>query len=80
MHIEGAFGSRHTTTNLESQLRSSCWFYEENRRTQRKTFEARKRPTTTTLLTRVPSFENQHEIIPSGHPSSYNPKWSPIQL
>ena len=26
-HIEGAFGSRHTTTNHGSQLRSRCWFY-----------------------------------------------------
>ena len=42
---------------------------EENRRTWRKTLEARERPT---LLTWVPSFfENQHEAIP---------RWSPIQL
>ena len=35
---------------------------EEHRRTRRKTLEARERPTTATLLTRVPSFfENQHE-------------------
>ena len=26
-HIEGAIGSRHTTTNHGSQLRSRCWFY-----------------------------------------------------
>ena len=45
---------------------------EENRRTRRKTLEARERPTTTTLLTWVPSiFENQHEAIP---------RWWPIQL
>ena len=42
--------------------------------TRRKILEARERPTTTTLLTWVPSFfENQNEAIyPGGHPSNYN--------
>ena len=35
--------------------------------TRRKTLQARERATTTTLLTRVPSFENQQRVInPSG--------------
>ena len=37
-HIEGAFGSRHTTTNHGSQLGSRCWFYGE-----RKTEEPRRK-------------------------------------
>ena len=47
---------------------------EENQRTRRKTLEARKRPTTTTLFTRVPSFLRINtRLYPGGHPSSYNP-------
>ena len=36
--------------------------------------EARDRPTTTTLLTQVPSFLTINtRLYPGGHPSSYNP-------
>ena len=39
---------------------------EENRRTRRKTLEARKRSTTTPLYEFQVFFENQHEAVPSG--------------
>ena len=77
-HIEGAFGSRHTTTNHGSQLRSRCWFY-VGRKTgepRRKTLEAGERPTTTTPL---PSFLRNNTGL-GGHPSSYNSRPTGLNL
>ena len=60
----------------DSQREITAWVYvlilrrEENRRTRRKTVEVRERPTTTTLLTLVPSLRINTVLYPGGHLST----------
>ena len=72
-HIEGAFGSRHTTTNHRSQLGSRCWFYGGRKTAEKSSKHGRDQ------LQQLYSHEFQvflrinTRLYPGGHPTNYKP-------
>ena len=74
-HLWQPLFSSYPFNGLCMQLGVDFW-EGENRRTRRKTLEARERSTTTTLFTWVPSLR----FSTDGHPSSYWPRPTGLNL